>query len=42
MADGSSFDESTHIAFIVPKLTWWVLVKIQSDRNLAETQMKKW
>ena len=28
--------------FCVPKSTWWVLVKIQGDRNRAETQMKMW
>ena len=29
------------IDFSVPKSTWWVLVNIQGDGNLAETQMKK-
>ena len=33
---------SDPIAFSVPKSTWCVLVKIQGDGNLDETQMKKW
>ena len=33
---------SDPIAFSVPKWTWWVLVKLQGDGNLAETQMQKW
>ena len=33
---------SDPITFSVPKSTWWVLVKIQGDGKLAETQMKKW
>ena len=32
---------SDPIAFSVPKTTWWVIMKIQGDGNLAETQMKK-
>ena len=33
---------SDPIVFIVPKSTWWVLVKIQGDGKLTETQIKKW
>ena len=33
---------SDPITFSVPKSTWCVLVKIQCDGNLAETQMMKW
>ena len=31
---------SDPIAFSAPKSIWWLLVKIQEDGNLAETQMK--
>ena len=30
------------ITFSVPKSTWWFLLKIQGDGNLAKTQMNKW
>ena len=33
---------SDPIAFSVSKSTWLSLVKIQGDRSLADTQMKKW
>ena len=33
---------SDPISFSVPKFTWWLLLEIQGNENLAETQMKKW
>ena len=33
---------SNPISFSVPKLMWWVLLNIQGNGNLAETQIKKW